>query len=236
MQSCDKCKNLWQELKSHAPFTLFGAVVGLLCVFAARDISHETSHRLFSVFHPLHVVLSAMATASLFKIKEKKNNFLTILLVGFFGSIGVATLSDSLIPFVGEDILGVTISTHSAQHDHSCESNILDQCDNRSDKTVLKRLHLGFIEEWYAVIPAALLGIFIAYYFPATKLPHAAHVLISTWASYTHILMNNNSPFTITILLGLLIVLFLSVWLPCCVSDIIFPMLFTNNSKDKKNC
>ncbi len=246
MLSYLKLKNILRELKHHAPFTIFGAVVGLLCVFAARNASHETSERLFSVFHPLHVFLSAMVTAALFKINEQKKHFFTVLLVGFFGSIGIATLSDSIIPFFGEDILGVSIVTHHHHHEHSISESdthsheLVDKqtpishehkaCEN---KTIMQRLHLGFIVEWYSVLPSALLGVFVAYFMPRTKAPHAAHVLISTWASSAHILMNTHTTLTASMWLGLLIVLFISVWLPCCVSDIIFPMLFVKDSSER---
>ncbi len=248
MLSYSKLRNILHELKLHAPFTVFGAVVGLLCVFAARNASHETSERLFSVFHPLHVFLSAMVTAALFKINEQKKHFLTVLLVGFFGSIGVATLSDSIIPFFGEDILGVSIVTHHHHHEHSAavkdtssheamDTQIAVDHDHEvcEDKTVMQRLHLGFIVEWYSVLPSALLGVFVAYFMPRTKSPHAAHVLISTWASSAHILMNTHTTLTASMWVGLLLVLFISVWLPCCVSDIIFPMLFVKDSSECSN-
>jgi hypothetical protein len=30
------------------------------------------------------------------------------------------------------------------------------------------------------------------------------------------------------ILVGVFVVLFIAVWLPCCISDIVFPLLFVN--------
>ena len=57
------------------------------------------NRRCFSIFHPLHVVLSAMVTAALFEIHRKAKSFLLILIVGIVGSIGIATLSDSILPF-----------------------------------------------------------------------------------------------------------------------------------------
>jgi hypothetical protein len=97
-------------------------------------------------------------------------------------------------------------------------------------------LHLGFIEEWYIVNPAALLGIFIAYFLPRTKFPHAGHILISTWASSSYILMNMQSDMTIGVLGGILITLFIATWLPCCVSDIIFPLLFVKSDVRLVGC
>lgn len=246
MSYSQRFRNIGRELKSHAPFTFLGAVIGLLCMYAARDICYENSLRLFRVFHPLHVVLSAMVTAAVYRTFDRKKHFLTVLVIGYFGSIGVATLSDSIIPFFGESILGVAMPAHAhlheAIHENSAEANEgehasekavcgHEECEHDGGHGVLERLHLGFIEEWYSVTPAALLGVFIAYFLPKSKFPHAAHVLISTWASSAHILMNMDYSFSITLAIGFLIVLFVSVWLPCCISDIIFPLLFINDAE-----
>jgi hypothetical protein len=184
-----------------------------------KNISHHTSYRLFYIFHPTHVVLSAMVTASLFRLHEKTRSFLIVALVGYVGSIGVATLSDSILPFFGEEILGIVVPTEAAVHSG-------EQHEQHEEK----ELHIGFIEEWYIVNPAAFLGIFIAYFLPRSKIPHAFHILISTWASSAHIMMNTNQPFTWVLLAGFFIVLFIAVWLPCCFSDIIFPMLLVKSS------
>ena len=106
------------ELKNHAPFTLFGASTGLICMLLFRNAGSIVNQRLFQVFHPGHVILSAIVTASLFKLYENKAGFVKILLVGYFGSIGVATLSDCVLPFFGESILGVAVPVHSDTHEH----------------------------------------------------------------------------------------------------------------------
>jgi len=188
------------ELKSHAPFTLFGALTGIILMLLFRNVQHHTSERLFYIFHPAHVVLSAVVTASIFKLYAKRPNFFTVLLVGYFGSLGIATVSDSLIPYLGEILLGL--------HAHS---------------------HIGFIEGWYIVNPAAILGVLIAYFWPETKFPHAGHVLLSTWASSFHILMALHGNISIFAGLVIFIFLFIAVWLPCCFSDIVFPLLFINS-------
>jgi hypothetical protein len=91
---------------------------------------------------------------------------------------------------------------------------------------------LGFIEDWYLVNPAALLGIIIAFLWPSTKFPHAGHVLVSTWASSFHVLMNTQRELSPVMLAGVFVVLFIAVWLPCCISDIVFPLLFVNSDVD----
>ncbi len=225
MSALGRLKQVGIELKAHSPFTLFGALTGIALMFLFRGISHQASYRLFYIFHPAHVVLSAMVTASLFRLHEKTKSFFIILIVGYVGSIGTATLSDSILPFFGEDILGVVIPTEAAVHSHTPEAE--------TDKAHEHKLHIGFIEEWEIVNPAAFLGIFIAYFLPRTKLPHAFHILISTWASSAHIMMNTFQPITAVLMLGFFIVLFIAVWLPCCFSDIIFPMLLVKADGDK---
>jgi hypothetical protein len=219
-----RLKQVLIELKAHSPFTLFGAFTGIVLMLLFRNISHQASYRLFYVFHPAHVVLSAMVTASLFRLHRKTKSFLVILIVGYIGSVGIATLSDSILPFFGEEILGVAVPSHSHEHhEHHDETGQ----ERRNE------LHLGFIEEWYIVNPAALLGIVIAYFLPRTKLPHAFHILISTWASSAHIMMNTHQPMTAMLITGAFIVLFIAVWFPCCFSDIVFPMLLVKTDGEK---
>ncbi len=197
MPSGKKIKNIAVELKNHAPFTLFGAFTGIVLMVLFKNIEHQTSEGLFYVFHPAHVLLSAMVTASMFKLYARKTNFFVVLLIGYIGSIGIATVSDSLIPYAGEVLLG--LDAHS---------------------------HIGFIEGWYVVNPAAILGVLIAWFWPKTKFPHSGHVLLSTWASSLHILMAMVGQLSVWKIVGSFGFLFLAVWLPCCVSDIVFPLLF----------
>lgn len=230
----EKIAHIGAELKGHAPFTLLGALAGLAFMFIFKDISKPHASTLFAVFHPSHVVLSAMVTASLFALHKTGKNFLVILIIGYVGSIGIATLSDSVIPFLGESVLGASVPTHAALHENEREHESLET-EHAEHSDTVHRLHLGFIEEWYIVNPAAVLGVLIAFFLPRTKFPHAAHVLISTWASSAHILMNLQSEFTAAIAVGMLLVLFLAVWLPCCISDIVFPLLFVNSDIELVN-
>jgi len=203
------------ELKTHAPFTLFGASTGIVLMLLFRNLQQDISHRMFYVFHPAHVVLSAMVTASVFELYTKKRKFITVLLVGFFGSLGVATLSDSLIPYIGELLLGMHVHVHAHEHTSFAE-----------------HAHIGFIENWQIIIPTAIAGVLIAYFRPKTKFPHAGHVLLSTWASSFHMLMATGGQLSILKAVGSFGFLFLAVWLPCCFSDIVFPLLFVKSSDD----
>ncbi|MGE5296120.1 MAG: hypothetical protein ACM3VT_14955 [Solirubrobacterales bacterium] len=216
------------ELKAHAPFTLFGSLTGIAMMLLFRNMPESTAYNLFYVFHPLHVTLSAVVAGSIFRLHERARSFLTVLLVGYVSSVGVATLSNSVIPFFGESILGVAIPTESEAHGgHQAQAPSTGESEAAHvDEHQGPKIHLGFIEEWYIVNPAAFLGLFIGYLLPRTKLPHAGHILVSTWASAAHILMNMQSDVTLLTIVGMCVVLFIAVWVPCCTSDIIFPMFF----------
>ncbi len=205
-----------------------------------KNAGAKVNYGLFLVFHPTHVILSAVVTASLFRLYEKKAGLLKILIIGYLGSIGVATLSDCVLPFFGESLLGVAIPVHGDTHrseeagNHSHEDAAHNASepgsDHEAEGSIWSRIHLGFIDDWYAVNPAAILGIVIAWFYPRTRFPHAGHVLVSTWASSFHVLMNTHRELTPTMLIGVFVILFIAVWLPCCVSDIVFPLLFVKSA------
>jgi hypothetical protein len=224
------------ELRAHAPFTMAGAVTGILAMLLFAKASTQLSQRMFQVFHPGHVVLSAIVTASLFKLHESKRSFLVVLVIGYIGAVGVATLSDSILPYFGEDFLGVAVPTHASLHEHggpteteATHNQKAEHADEAHEHEGKPRIYLGFIEDWYLVNPAAILGVLLAWFWPQTKFPHAGHILISTWASSFHILMNTHRELTPMLFVGVFVVLFIAVWLPCCFSDIVFPMFFVQS-------
>ena len=204
-------RRIANELGEHAPFTTFGAITGIIImviIVLGNVLPHvsQVSYPIFYILHPAHVVLSALVTTAMYKKYGNGKIWMTIL-IGYFGSISVATLSDSVIPYLGEMLLGLPN----------------------------KGIHIGFIEEWWIVNPAALIGITIGYWRPTTKFPHSGHVLISTWASLFHIIMALGETVNWITLLAIFFFLFLAVWIPCCTSDIVFPLLFVRTKLLPRN-
>ena len=191
-------KQIMKELKRHAPFTSFGALTGIIVMLIFYKLPTKISYNIFYTLHPFHVLLSALVTASMYKLYKNKTNFWNLILIGYVGSIGIATLSDCVIPYLGEILLNLP---------------------NRG-------IHLGFIEKWWLVNPLAFIGIAVAYFKPTTKFPHSGHVLLSTWASLFHIIMATGQTLNWFSYIVVFLFLFLAVWFPCCLSDIIFPLLF----------
>jgi hypothetical protein len=188
-----------KELAAHAPFTSLGALSGIaiMVVIVVLGVPRFWSERLFWTLHPLHVLLSALVTTAMYR-RHGGGRPWAIIAVGYLGSVGIATLSDSLIPYLGESLLGLARA----------------------------EAHVGFIEKWWLVNPLAGVGIAVGYLWPKTKSTHAGHVLLSTWASLFHVTMDLGPYVTAVTWIVVFVFLFLSVWIPCCVSDIVFPLLF----------
>lgn len=111
-------------------------------------------------------------------------------------------MSDSIMPYAGEILLNLP---------H-------------------REIHLGFIEKWWLVNPLAFIGILVAYFKPTTRFSHAGHVLVSTWASLFHIIMALGNSLDWFSYVAIFFFLFISVWIPCCVSDFVFPLLFVKEA------
>ncbi|MCK4364720.1 MAG: hypothetical protein KAW45_01580 [Thermoplasmatales archaeon] len=200
-------KRILTELEHHIPFTIFGASTGILLmsIILFSDSLQQVglvSENIFFILHPTHVFLSALVTTAIYLKYSKKNRWLAII-IGYTGAIGIATVSDSIIPYFGELFLDLPYAEP----------------------------HIGFIEEPIITNISAFIGIFLAYWKGSTKFPHFGHVLISTWASLFHIIMALGATVSGIQILGIFIFLFLAVWLPCCTSDIIYPLLFTERAK-----
>ncbi|MFC1943106.1 hypothetical protein ACFLWO_00790 [Chloroflexota bacterium] len=201
-------RRIVSELRHHVHFTALGAVSGItiMLIIVLTNVPSPVSQTAFYTLHPLHVVFSAMATTAMYR-KYSNRKIWAAVLIGYSGSIGLATLSDAIIPYLGGALLGVEIGFHVPFID--------------TDKMPF----IG-IETWKLVNSAALVGIIIGHLRPATKLPHLGHVFLSTWASLFYF-----TAFGIAHWLPLLpfifLFLFLAVWLPCCISDVVFPLLFT---------
>ena len=204
-------KQIVYQLVRHAPFTALGAAVGIITmvIVVFSNAPREVSNALFYTLHPLHVVLSALATSAMYRLNGR-GKFWMVVLIGYTGSIGIATLSDAIIPYLGGSLLNVTMEFHLPFIETA------------------KMPFIG-IETWKVVNSAAVIGILIGYWKPATRLPHLGHTLLSTWAS-----LFNFTAFGIASWIPLLpfifLFLFFSVWLPCCLSDIVYPLLWVEET------
>jgi len=197
-------KRIAEELKEHVPFTAIGAVSGIIImvIVVLGNIPSHISQTAFYISHPTHVLLSALVTTAMY-MRYKKSKIWAVILIGWTGSIGIATISDAMMPYLGGKLLHAQME-----------------------------FHVPFIEHWWINL-LALAGIGIGYWRQTTKIPHFGHVLISTWASlfyitsYAHGIAN-----WLPLLPFIFLILFLAVWLPCCLSDIVYPLLFVRKETE----
>jgi hypothetical protein len=176
-----------------------------MVIIALVDVPAHVSQAAFQTLHPLHVVLSGLVTTAMYRKYSDKKIWAAVL-IGYAGSIGIATLSDVIIPYLGGALLGIEIELHLPF-------------------IAIEKMPLIELETWMIINSAALVGIIIGYLRPTTRFPHLGHVFLSTWASLFYF-----TAFGIAHWLPLLhfifLFLFLAVWLPCCLSDVVFPLLF----------
>jgi hypothetical protein len=194
------------ELAHHLPYSIFSVAMALIIMgtmtFLAILIEGEhrlpiASQKLFHILHPSHVLFSAVTTTAMFWKHEKRT--FKALLVGLIGSVTICGLSDVFLPFIGGNILGYPM------HFHIC-----------------------LLQEPGLVFPFALVGIFagrlITHTFDySTEYSHSAHVLVSSMASILYIIAFG-VPDWINAAGGIFLITVIAVMIPCCLSDIAFPI------------
>lgn len=200
------------ELREHLPYSIFSVAAGMIflgvLVFMAdilggADISRP-SEELFHIFHPVHLLFSATATTAMFWRHDKA--ILKAAVIGLVGSVGICGVSDIFMPFISGLLLGVKM-----------------------------HLHICVIEHPGLIMSFVLTGILAGFLIPdntqkSTILSHAAHVLVSSMASIFYLVA-----FGLTEWLhvaGMVFVyMVLAVIVPCCTSDIVFPLLLAKGHK-----
>jgi hypothetical protein len=207
----ESIRRIVNELKHHVPFTFFGAFISVIIMLIAvlgNLLEHISpiSENIFYILHPTHILMSALVTTTLY-VKYGKRKISYAILIGYTGSIGIATISDSIIPYIGEYLLNLPNTG----------------------------LHIGLIEEPLLTNPPAIIGTLIGYWKGMSEFPHAGHVLISTWASLFHIIMALGTSVDWIQTIIIFIFLFLAVWLPCCTSDIVYPLLFLKKPSSRNH-
>ncbi len=205
-------KNIIRELKEHVPFTAIGAVTGIIImvIVVVTDLPSIVSNDVFHILHPLHVILSALTTTAMYRKYGHKSIWKAVL-IGYCGSIGIASISDAFIPYLGGVLLDINIEFHIPFIE-------------------TEEMHLLGIPTWMVINGAAFIGIAIGYIKPTTKFPHLGHMFLSTWASLFYFIAYSIAEW-LPLLPLIFVFLFVAVWLPCCVSDIIFPLLFSGKKE-----
>ncbi len=207
-----KLKHILSELKEHLPFTVISSIVAIILVgimtavvFALDDdIVAQGSQKLFHIFHPVHILFSATATSAMFWRYEKR--VVKAVVIGLSGSILVCGISDVIIPFCSGFFFGKDFE-----------------------------FHLCIAKHPIIIMPFVTIGIAIGIIAmervqKTTFFSHSGHVFTSSMASMLYLISFGLVDW-FNYVGSVFIIIILAVIIPCCTSDIIFPLLFTKEEK-----
>ncbi|MGV8146964.1 MAG: hypothetical protein ACLKAK_04320 [Alkaliphilus sp.] len=218
-------KYILTELKHHAPFTAISTIVALvLFALISRFVIHghmshdHASHNnivgsFFHAMHPLHILFSATATTAMFWRYEK--NLKKAIAVGLGGSLLICAAGDIVFPYFGGLLMGTN-----------------------------PELHLCILKHPETILPFAILGVLIGI-FAVNKITgrrvstftHSAHVFVSIFATMFYLTSFGGLNF-LSYPIQTFVIISFSVVIPCCISDIVFPLLMQKNKllKTHNNC
>jgi len=202
-----KMHYILQELANHLPFSIFGVIVALILmgvlmfitqIASAEHLLPEASEKLFHIFHPGHILFSAIATTAMFW-KHDNHNVVKAIVIGLVGSVFICSMSDVLVPFLG----GLFLGAHM-------------------------QFHLCIIEEPSIVFPFAMTGVVVGLtvnksFERSTEHSHSVHVFLSSMASLLYLISFGFVHWT-QFVGGVFVVTVFAVIFPCCLSDIVFPL------------
>jgi len=192
------------ELKEHVPFTLFGSVTGVALMIVIV-LANVQPRILQPLFEGSHALhVLLSAMVTSAMYRRYRGSIAASVLIGYTGAIVTGTLSDVVFPQLGGMLVGGEM-----------------------------HLHVPFIQEWWLINPIALAGVALGIWRTTTKVPHSGHILVSTWASLFYLTAYGEAPW-MHVLPQVLAVLFIAVWVPCCFSDIVFPLLFVKSSNARE--
>ncbi len=201
-----KFKYILVELAHHLPFSIFGVsvamiVLGFLNFFAilmgAEASFPMAAEELYHVFHPTHVLFSAVATTAMLWKHDRR--LIRTILIGFFGSITVCGISDYVIPYWGGILLGLPMEMHI--------------CIIETPDLVIPFAVVGVIA-----------GLLVTNKFEkSTEYSHSTHVFISSTASILYLIAFGWTEW-VHALGAVFLVTIAAVMLPCCASDIALPL------------
>ena len=148
-----------------------------------------------------------MATAAMFCRYERSIG--KAIVIGLIGAIGVCGISDIAMPHVSLLVLGVQTEWHVCVYEHPA-----------------------------LVIPFAVVGVIVGVaasggVIKSTIISHSLHVLASTMASIFYMVGPLGLTDWIEDLGKVFMFVVLAVMVPCCLSDIVFPLLMSKSGRSR---
>jgi hypothetical protein len=194
-------KIIISELKEHIPFTAVATAIALIITAFLLIKENLISHAV-NLFYIFHPAHILFSSIVSAAIFYKyKKNIILSLIVGAGISILIGSLSDIILPYIGISLFSIPIS-----------------------------FNLPAIENPLLILGIAIIGSAFGIVIKKTKLPHLVHVLISVFASLLYIFAYSTN-FSLIMILLIFIITSISVVIPCCLSDIVFPLMLEEKIK-----
>jgi hypothetical protein len=200
------------EFREHLPYTCFAALAGVGLLSLVRffadlsdreDLLPKAAEDLFHTFHFFHLFLSAVATTAMFWRYDRR--WMKAVAIGILGAALPCGASDIAFPLMGGQLMGIVMKPH-----------------------------ICFIDHPFLVWPFLLAGVLGGLLLPpikqSTHFAHGTHVLFSSAASVLYLVSFGVAdwlrfaPYIFFLLIG-------AVLVPCCTSDIVFPLLLTRSER-----
>lgn len=194
-------KSLAAELRHHLPFTTI-AVLITVALFGVLSLGRTEAwdDLPFRGSHYAHLFVSAIATTAVFW--RYSRNALVAVAVGIVSSVSFCTLSDVVLPFVGGWLMNIPTT-----------------------------LEFEVAEAPLWVLGFALAGSLLGFVHlrHLSVYSHSVHVFLSASASLLYLLSHSGLVwFGWAHLPAVAVLLVLSVFLPCCMSDFAMPVACTH--------
>lgn len=191
-----KLETIFHELKEHIPFTGSAALIAVLIFATLFSLSPPLTQTVSKSFETIHELHIFVSAIVATGIFYKYKK-------NIFTSILVGVLSAVIIGTLSDAILPYVGSLALGLN---------------------PEFHIPVLEHFWMIFGFGITGCIIGIVTGITKIPHFLHIFLSTLASLFYIL--EFSSFTLVNFIGIFFVLFIAVIIPCCTSDIVFPVLF----------
>lgn len=193
-----------EELKEHLPFTALATLISMI-IAVFFLIKQDFLNYSLSLFYIFHPAhLFFSSIVSTAIFYNYKKKIIQSLLFGVFIALVIGSLSDIIFPYLGSLIFKIPTE-----------------------------FHLPEIESPLLIFGVSIAGAIVGIIFKKTKVPHFLHIFISIFASLLYIFAYSTNFNWLTIFL-IFIITIIAVTVPCCLSDIVLPIMFSRDKKAKK--
>jgi hypothetical protein len=200
----EKINEIFNELKEHIPFTSVATVISIL-VMSFLLIKQNLLPYAVSMFEIFHPAhILFSSIVSAAIFYNHKKNVALAIISSVLISLVIGSVSDIIFPYLGSLLFNLPIS-----------------------------FHLPVFEEPILILGVSIFGATIGVATKKTKYPHFLHVFISVFASLLYIFAYSTEFSTIKIFF-IFIITTISVIIPCCLSDIVFPLILQKNIKAER--